>query len=158
MAHERRTRIVATVGPASRDPEMLAALVEAGVNVFRLNLSHGTHEQHLEVIERIRGLGASIKRHIAILGDLCGPKIRVGLFPGGSVMLETGAEVVVTTRDVPGSPSVIPSQYASLHQDVRPAGGGLQRGAVVRLAVAPGAEHAHVDRLAIQVGRRELPQ
>ena len=62
MAHERRTRIVATVGPASRDPGMLAALVEAGVNVFRLNLSHGTHEQHLEVIERIRGLGASIKR------------------------------------------------------------------------------------------------
>jgi pyruvate kinase len=120
MAHERRTRIVATIGPASRDPEMLAALVEAGVNVFRLNLSHGTHEQHLEVIERIRGLGASIKRHIAILGDLCGPKIRVGLFPGGSVMLETGAEVVVTTRDVPGSPTVIPSQYASLHQDVRP--------------------------------------
>lgn len=120
MAHDRRTRIVATVGPASREPEMLAALVEAGVNVFRLNLSHGTHEQHLEVIGRIRELGASTMRHIAILGDLCGPKIRVGLFPGGSVTLETGGEVVVTTRDVQGSSTLIPSQYASLHQDVRP--------------------------------------
>jgi pyruvate kinase len=120
MAHDRRTRIVATVGPASREPDMLAALVEAGVNVFRLNLSHGTHEQHLEVINRVRHLGHQTRKHIAILGDLCGPKIRVGLFPGGSVVLKTGAEIIVTTRDVPGSDSLVPSQYANLHQDVRP--------------------------------------
>jgi pyruvate kinase len=122
MPSERRTRIVATVGPASRDPKMLSALVEAGVNVFRLNMSHGTHEQHLEVIGHIREIGTRLKRHVAILGDLCGPKIRVGLFPGGSVMLETGSDVVVTTRDVPGTATLIPSQYSSLHQDVRPDG------------------------------------
>jgi pyruvate kinase len=83
MSPYRRTRIVATVGPASRAPEKLEELIAAGVNVFRLNMSHGTQEQHREVIGRIREISGRLGRHIAILGDLCGPKIRVGTFTGG---------------------------------------------------------------------------
>jgi pyruvate kinase len=119
MSPYRRTRIVATVGPASRDPEKLEALVEAGVNVFRLNMSHGTHEQHREVIARVREISVRLGRHIAILGDLCGPKIRVGTFHGGEMVLTPGQKVTVTTRDVPGGDGLIPSQYAALANDVR---------------------------------------
>jgi pyruvate kinase len=119
MSPYRRTRIVATVGPASRDPDKLEALVEAGVNVFRLNMSHGTHEQHREVIARVREISVRLGRHIAILGDLCGPKIRVGTFHGGEMVLTPGQKVTVTTRDVPGGDGLIPSQYAALANDVR---------------------------------------
>jgi len=119
MSPYRRTRIVATVGPASRDPEKLEALLEAGVNVFRLNMSHGTHEQHREVIGRVRGISARLGRHVTLLGDLCGPRIRVGHFAGGEMTLVSGQKVTVTTRDVPGGDGLIPSQYAALANDVR---------------------------------------
>lgn len=119
MSPYRRTRIVATVGPASREPEKLEALIEAGVNVFRLNMSHGTQEQHREVIARLREVSAKLGRPVAILGDLCGPKIRVGTFTGGEMLLVAGQKVTVTTRDVPGGEGVIPSQYAALANDVR---------------------------------------
>ena len=119
MSPYRRTRIVATVGPASREPEKLEALLEAGVNVFRLNMSHGTHEQHREVIGRVRGISARLGRHVTLLGDLCGPKIRVGHFAGGEMTLVSGQKVTVTTRDVPGGDGLIPSQYAALANDVR---------------------------------------
>jgi len=119
MSPYRRTRIVATVGPASRDPEKLEALLDAGVNVFRLNMSHGTHEQHREVIGRVREISARLGRHVTLLGDLCGPKIRVGHFAGGEMILVSGQKVTVTTRDVPGGDGLIPSQYAALANDVR---------------------------------------
>lgn len=120
MSPYRRTRIVATVGPASREPEKLEALLEAGVNVFRLNMSHGTQDQHREVIARLRAISARLGRPVAILGDLCGPKIRVGTFTGGEMLLTPGQKVTVTTRDVPGGDGVIPSQYSALASDVRP--------------------------------------
>ncbi|RLS84556.1 MAG: pyruvate kinase [Planctomycetota bacterium] len=120
MSPYRRTRIVATVGPASRAPEKLEELIVAGVNVFRLNMSHGTQEQHREVIGRIREISGRLGRHIAILGDLCGPKIRVGTFTGGEMLLTTGQKVTVTTRDLPGGDGLIPSQYFALANDVRP--------------------------------------
>jgi pyruvate kinase len=120
MSPYRRTRIVATVGPASRAPEKLEELIAAGVNVFRLNMSHGTQEQHREVIGRIREISGRLGRHIAILGDLCGPKIRVGTFTGGEMLLTTGQKVTVTTRDLPGGDGLIPSQYFALANDVRP--------------------------------------
>jgi pyruvate kinase len=114
----RRTKIVATAGPASREPAMLVALIEAGVNVFRLNLSHGDQAEHRLVYERIRAAAAG--RPVAVLADLCGPKIRVGRFAGGRITLSPGQPVTVTTRDVLGEPGLIPSQYAELAQDVRP--------------------------------------
>src|SRR5947209_2339037 len=116
----RRTKIVATVGPASRDPAVLEALVRAGVNVFRLNLSHGSHEQHRAAYHQVRAVAAAAGEPVAVLADLCGPKIRVGQFNGGQVALAAGERVTVTTRDVLGGPGLIPSQYADLPRDVRP--------------------------------------
>jgi pyruvate kinase len=120
LLKQRRTRIVATVGPASNTVEMLAALIHAGVDVFRLNMSHGTHEGHRAAYAAIRAAADACGREVAVLADLCGPKIRCGLFDGGSINLVTGSEVVVTTRDVLGRPGLIPSQYAALHRDVVP--------------------------------------
>ncbi len=114
----RRTKIVATIGPASEDVSTLTKLVEAGVNVFRLNMSHGQHESHREVFHRIKSIGAKHGLQIGILADLCGPKIRTGIFEDGEIILETGEQVTVTTRDIPGRPGLIPSQYQSLAEDV----------------------------------------
>lgn len=83
----RRTKIVATVGPTSSDVSTLTELILAGVNVFRLNMSHGTQAEHRERYERIRGAASSAKRQVAVLADLCGPKIRVGHFENGQVKL-----------------------------------------------------------------------
>lgn len=120
LLKRRRTRIVATVGPASASLQVLSALVRAGVDVFRLNMSHGSHDGHREAYGLIRQAAASCGREVAVLADLCGPKIRCGLFEGDRIELQTGAEVVVTTREVLGRPGLIPSQYAALHSDVRP--------------------------------------
>jgi pyruvate kinase len=119
LPRRRRTKIVATVGPASRDPAVLEALLQAGVNVFRLNLSHGEHADHLTSFEAIRTASAATGKLVAVLADLCGPKIRVGRFAGGRITLEEGQTVTVTTRNVPGEPGLIPSQYAALAEDVR---------------------------------------
>src|SRR4051812_10716704 len=86
----RRTKIVATVGPSSSSDDMIDKLVSAGVDVFRLNFSHGTHEVHGENITRIRRIAEQRGQHVAILGDLCGPKIRVGLMAGGGVEIVQG--------------------------------------------------------------------
>ena len=80
-----RTKIVATIGPASRTPQVLRQLLKAGVNVFRLNFSHGTHEEHSAVVSDIRALSREMDRHVAILQDLCGPKMRLNPFPGDVV-------------------------------------------------------------------------
>jgi pyruvate kinase len=77
-----RTKIVATIGPASRTPEVLRQLIEAGVDVFRLNFSHGTHEEHSAVLADIRRISAEMQHHVAVLQDLCGPKIRLEPIPG----------------------------------------------------------------------------
>jgi pyruvate kinase len=120
LLKRRRTKIVATVGPASHEPAMLEGLIRAGVNVFRLNLSHGEHAEHRAAFQRVRAAAAALGEPIAVLADLCGPKIRVGRFAGGLVELHTGERVVVTTRNVPGGPGLVPSQYTALAEDVRP--------------------------------------
>ena len=76
-----RTKIVATLGPASRDPAVIRRLVEAGVDVFRLNFSHGTHDEHSATLETIRSISKETGRHLAVLQDLCGPKIRAWGYP-----------------------------------------------------------------------------
>ena len=82
----RRTKIVATIGPASREPAVLRRLIEAGVSVFRLNFSHGTHEEHAAVLADIRALSREAGRHVGVLQDLCGPKMRLGPLPGEFVV------------------------------------------------------------------------
>ncbi|HEV7499260.1 MAG TPA: pyruvate kinase, partial [Vicinamibacteria bacterium] len=79
----RRTKIVATIGPASRDRKVLEHLAQAGVDVVRLNFSHGEHDEHLQVIQAVREISTSLGRPIALLQDLSGPKIRVGKLAGG---------------------------------------------------------------------------
>ncbi len=119
LLKRRRTRLVATVGPASSDEGMLEEMIRAGVDVFRLNLSHGDHAAHRTACERIRAASAKAGEAVAVLADLCGPKIRVGRFQDGSIELVAGEGVTVTTREVGGRPGLIPSQYPALHQDVR---------------------------------------
>jgi pyruvate kinase len=117
----RRTKIVATVGPASSSPRVLEQLVQAGVNVFRLNFSHGTHEAHLGVIRAAREIGARLHRPVALLQDLSGPKIRTGAVAGDGVELVKGARVSITTdASVVGTAEVISTTYEPLPRDVKP--------------------------------------
>jgi pyruvate kinase len=117
---QRRTKIIATLGPASSDPDTIERLIRAGVNVFRLNFSHGNHQSHAVAFDRVRAAASRLNEPVAVLADLCGPKIRVGRLGEGAIQLETGREVVVTTRDVVGQVGLIPSQYSAFAQDVRP--------------------------------------
>jgi len=114
----RRTKIVATVGPACSDPKTIGELIVAGVNVFRLNMSHGDHASHTRIFQIIRDENQKKGTHVAILADLCGPKIRCGEFENGAIQLTEGDPVTVTTREVVGRPGLIPSAYDQLHLDV----------------------------------------
>ena len=87
-----RTKIVATLGPASQDPAVIRKMVEAGVDVFRLNFSHGTHDEHTATLQVIRTISGEMGRQLAVLQDLCGPKIRLGSIPGDAVECDFGAE------------------------------------------------------------------
>ncbi len=120
LLKRRRTKVVATLGPVSQSSEMIRQLMDAGVNVFRLNMSHGEHSFHRETYQRIRKMAEEVNKPIAIMADLCGPKLRVGVFPDGSISLKRGESVVVTTRDVEGAPGLIPSQYLPLSGEVEP--------------------------------------
>jgi len=114
----RRTKIVATVGPSSNDISTIERLISAGTNVFRLNMSHGTHDDHGDTYQRIRTAAHKLARPITVLADLCGPKIRVGVFQHGRIELIKGDSVIVTGRNVVGRPGLIPSQYGALVNDV----------------------------------------
>ena len=114
----RRTKIVATLGPSSNDSRTIERLITTGINVFRLNMSHGTHDEHSDTYQRIRSAAGKLEKPIAVLADLCGPKIRVGTFHNGRIELVTGNSVTVTSRDVIGRPELIPSQYRALANDV----------------------------------------
>jgi len=117
---EHRTKIVATIGPASCDEESLSRLVEAGVDIFRLNFSHGDHEQHHQVIERIRKLSARLSHPIAILQDLQGPKIRTGIIANGSIELLAGKHLILTTRSILGNDLIVSVDYQGLTGDAKP--------------------------------------
>ncbi len=116
----RRTKIVATVGPASSSRKTLQDLMTNGVNVFRLNFSHGDHDDKRAIIRRIRDISARKALPIAILGDLQGPKIRVGQFREDAIPLEPGQQVTITTRQIRGEGSLIPTGYPQLPQCVVP--------------------------------------
>lgn len=116
----RHTKIVATVGPSCESEEMLAALMKAGTDVFRLNFSHGEQSQKRELIQRIRKVSVDMKRAVAILGDLQGPKIRVGLLDGGRMQLVAGQTVAISPTSKANRSDLIPTTYRNLPQDVRP--------------------------------------
>lgn len=114
------TKIVCTLGPASHEVERLVELIRAGMDVARLNFSHGSHDTHREVLRRLRQAAAETGEAIAILQDLSGPKIRIGEITGGTVELETGQALVLTTEDIPGSRHRVSTAYKALPQDVVP--------------------------------------
>jgi pyruvate kinase len=115
----RKTKIIATVGPASNTYEKLLALVEKGVNVFRLNFSHGTHEQHLQVIQFINQINENFPFNIAILADLQGPKLRVGEIENGSLALNKGDEFFFTNEQRLGNKEGVYLSYPNFANDVR---------------------------------------
>ena len=118
----RRTKIVATLGPASSDADLLAQLIDAGVNVFRLNFSHGSADDHRAVAARIREQADARARNVAILADLQGPKIRIARFRNGPVMLEPGQPFVIDTAldKEAGDSGQVGTDYAGLAEDCRP--------------------------------------
>lgn len=120
MRTMRRTKIIATLGPATAGPGLVSALAKAGVDVFRVNFSHGDHDEHARSIAAVRAAAAEQGRVVAVLQDLQGPKIRVASLSGGSVELRDGARITITTRPVVGTAELIPASYAGLPGDVRP--------------------------------------
>ncbi|MBR0755972.1 pyruvate kinase [Bradyrhizobium jicamae] len=120
MRRHRRAKIVATVGPASSSPEMLKTLFAAGVDTFRLNFSHGKHEDHAKVHAAIRQLEKDIKRPIGILMDLQGPKIRVGTIAGGKINVEPGEAIRFVLNGTEGDRSAIPLPHPEIFAAVAP--------------------------------------
>lgn len=132
----RKTKIVATLGPASSSAEMVSKLLSAGVDIFRLNFSHGDNAQKQELINIIRTESAKAKRQVGILADLQGPKIRTGKMHGDSMQLIKDAEVIITTADVFGENGIIPTIYTSLPTDVKPGSRILLDDGLMELKVA----------------------
>ena len=116
----RRAKIVATLGPATSTPEAITRLVEAGMDVARLNLSHGRHADHEVVYGHVRAAADAIGRGVGILVDLQGPKIRLGTFASGPVLLAPGDEFIVTTESVPGDRAMVSTTHVGLPDDVTP--------------------------------------
>ena len=115
----RRAKIVCTIGPATATAERITALVEAGMDVARLNFSHGERAEHERVYGLVRAASDRVGRAVGVLADLQGPKIRLGRFAGGPVLWRTGAQVVITTEDVPGTADRVSTTYQRLADDVR---------------------------------------
>lgn len=115
-----KTKVVCTIGPASRSPRMLRQLILEGMNVVRLNFSHGTHSEHLSVLRLVRRLSRELDRPVAILQDLAGPKIRVGEIAAGVVNLKPGALFTLTSWRVPGDDGRVSISYPRLPAEVRP--------------------------------------
>lgn len=115
----KKTKIIATVGPACNTKEKLWELVQAGANIFRLNFSHGTHEQHLQVIRHIRELNKDYNANISILQDLQGPKIRTNDVENNGVELVNGEKIIITKEHCLGTKHKISTSYQSLTSDVK---------------------------------------
>src|SRR5258707_10188127 len=117
----RRAKIVCTLGPASNTESAVRDLMRLGMDVARLNFSHGTHEEHARMIERLRKVAENEGRTICILQDLQGPKIRTGRLKNRTaVALKTGSHVVITPRDIAGTSSLISTTFQTLAQEVEP--------------------------------------
>lgn len=114
-----RTKIVATLGPASGDPAVIRAMVEAGVDVFRLNFSHGTHDEHTERLRTVRAVAEETGRRLAVLQDLGGPKLRVGAIPGGSVECRLGDEFLLVAEETSDDPRRLTCTEDSLARDLK---------------------------------------
>ena len=116
---KRRTKIVCTIGPATGTASVIERLIRSGMNVARLNLSHGTHNVHAQYIRTVRRISKRLGMAVAIIMDLPGPKYRTGRLKGGQALLEKSARVTLTTRDIEGDASLVPVNLPNLPQDVK---------------------------------------
>ena len=141
----RATKIVATLGPASSDPEVLERLLRAGVDVVRLNFSHGKAEDHIARAALVREVAAKVGTTVALMADLQGPKIRVGKFADGKVMLISGqAFILDAQRTEPGDNGIVGLDYKELPRDVRPGDSLLLNdGLIVLIVDAVRGEQVH---------------
>ncbi|HEX9329344.1 MAG TPA: pyruvate kinase, partial [Reyranella sp.] len=135
MHRDRFTKIVATLGPASSTRERLSALFEAGADVFRLNFSHGTQDDHRQRVDLLRALEKEYKHPIAILMDLQGPKLRLGAFAKGPLELKKGQKLRFDMEDAPGTPKRVPLPHAEIFKAARPDGILLVDDGKVRLRI-----------------------
>ena len=115
----KRTKIVATIGPSSSSKDVLNEMISSGMNVCRINFSHGSYSDHARVIQSVRELNEELNTNVAILADLQGPKIRTGEMQEGGVELEVGASILIQTVDVVGSKDSFSINYAKLPEDVQ---------------------------------------
>jgi pyruvate kinase len=131
----RRAKIVCTLGPATAERDRIGALIDAGMDTARLNMSHGRHEDHARTAAFVREEAEQRGRPVAILCDLQGPKIRVGTFTGGSAELVPGADFVITTRDVEGCAHWVSTDLKELPHDVKPGDTVLLNDGLIRVEV-----------------------
>src|SRR5215216_2682667 len=144
----RRAKILATLGPASREPAVLESLLAAGANAVRINMSHGSQEEHVETITRARAAAERLKRPLSVLVDLSGPKIRTGMLKGGQpVQLEANAVFTLTTRSVVGDAREVSTNYAGLARDVKPGARILLDDGAIELTVESTTETDVVTRV-----------
>jgi len=113
-----KTKIVATIGPASRSKDVLKRMIEAGVDVCRLNMSHDTHEEHAKTINVVEEINLELNSNVAILADLQGPKIRIGAIENDSILLENGHELILTTNKCIGNLERVYITYPHFAKDV----------------------------------------
>ncbi len=116
---ETRAKIICTIGPSSSNYDTIIKMIEAGMDVARLNFSHGSHEGHLQVMEAIRKASKATGKDITLLQDLQGPKIRVGTFRDGATILKVGGRFTITARDIEGTDEIVSTTYKSLPKDVK---------------------------------------
>jgi len=138
---DRKAKIICTLGPTSDSDDTITRLVGAGMDVARLNFSHGTHETHLETIRTVRRVAERLDRPVAILQDLQGPKIRIGNFADGSVRLVPGDPFAITTREVPGDADRVSTPYRQLPHDVKPGSNILLKDGLIKLEVTEVTEN-----------------
>ena len=147
----RRTKIVATLGPASDDEHTIERLLKAGVNVFRLNFSHGSHADHAANIARLRAAARQLDIPVCLLQDLQGPKIRTGEIEGGAITLTAGQSFFLTTQPVRGNASAVSVDFPDLPKSVRPGGRILLDDGHLELAVVS-ADEGQIETKVIQGG------
>jgi pyruvate kinase len=135
MRRHRNAKIVATLGPASATEEMIRSLFLAGVDVFRLNFSHGTHEQHRERLQQIRNVERDVGRPIGVLADMQGPKLRVGTFAEGPVALVAGAAFRLDLTNKPGDTTRAYLPHPEIFAALRPGSNLLLDDGKLRLRV-----------------------
>jgi pyruvate kinase len=150
MTVQRRTKIIATIGPATRSIEAMSALIEAGVDVFRLNFSHGTRAEHADNVAMARAAAERAGTQVAILGDLPGPKLRLADVANGRIELEAGRQTVLSADPGIGTPERLPVSWDGLPAAVRPGGEVFMADGKVRLRVAAADERA--VRCEVEVG------